>query len=459
MTPAFAAIRSRLRGELVVNLCRTFAARGVAALGTVMLGVVLGRLYGAQGVGLFALAQSLIFGAGIIACYGLNGSLMRYVSQDSDSPNVRCYLRWALMRALALSVLFALAIWLLRAPIAGVFAAPTLGEMLPAIAVATPAFTLSFVLAGFLKGASMPARASLQENGAISLWAAIAILALALLGDSRSLVLASWAFCAAAWLVFAQGALHTLRWLRRHAAVIRGAPDMTTLANKGTFFATAQSFIMLNLSMFLQQVLGMFIAGALLSHVDLGLFKSAERVGMIISFILLVINAVFPPRFSRLYHQGDHPALARLARQSTRVAMGMALPLALLCLLFPAWVLGWFGPEFGAAAPLLRIIAIGHLVNVATGSVAFLLTMTGRERLMRNISLICATLGLIAFLVLIPLFGALGAALSLALVLSLQNVVAALFVWRDMGIVMLPLTLPGCAVTAGAPRRRHHTPP
>ncbi|WP_164999652.1 hypothetical protein [Salinicola tamaricis] len=50
MTPTFAAIRT-LRGELVVNLCRTFAARGVAALGTVMLGVVLGRLYGAQGWG------------------------------------------------------------------------------------------------------------------------------------------------------------------------------------------------------------------------------------------------------------------------------------------------------------------------------------------------------------------------------------------------------------------------
>ncbi|GHB09919.1 lipopolysaccharide biosynthesis protein [Salinicola rhizosphaerae] len=435
-------VAPKIRGELFINLCRTFAARGVAALGTVLLGLVLGRLYGAQGVGIFALAQSVIFGAGIIACYGLNGSLMRYVSQDVASPNIMQYLRWAVLRALLLSVLFGTAIALLRSPIAAAFDAPQLAPMLLGIALATPAFTLSFVAAGFLKGIGMPARASLQENGSISLWAAVAIGVVAWIDPSRSLTLASWAFCFAAWLVCGQGVFHSLRWLWRHPSVSRAeGPDATTLPSRGAFFSTAQSFIMLNLSMFLQQVVGMFIAGALLAHSDLGLFKSAERVGMIISFILLVINAVFPPRFSRLFHEGKHGALSRLGRQSSLVATAMALPPALLCLLFPEWVLGWFGPEFHAAANLLRIIVIGHLVNVATGSVAFLLTMTGREKLMRNISLTCSAIGVLGFLVLIPFWGAIGAAIALTLVISLQNIVAAIVVWKEMGIVMLPIPL------------------
>lgn len=433
---------ARLRGELFINLCRTFAARGIAALGTIFLGIVLGRLYGAQGVGVFALAQSVIFGAGIIACYGLNGSLMRYVSQDNDSPNILCYLRWALRRAGGLSLVFGAVIGGLHQVIAEMFESAELSPLLISIAVATPAFTLSFVLAGFLKGVNMPARASLQENGSISLLAAVCILGAVIAGDARSLPQAGWAFCIAAWLVCAQGALQAGLWLYRHPRVRdSNTVDPSTLPSRSEFFSTAQSFIVLNLSMFLQQVVAMLIAGALLSHGDLGLFKSAERVGMVISFILLVINAVFPPRFARLFHQGRHEELGRLAQQSSLVAAAMATPAAIVCLVFPEWVLGWFGEEFRQAANLLRIIVIGHLFNVMFGSVGFLLTMTGREKVMRNISLVCSALGLLAFLVLIPMLGAVGAALSLAMVLMLQNFVAAIFVWRRMGIVMLPIPL------------------
>ncbi|WP_251976375.1 lipopolysaccharide biosynthesis protein [Salinicola avicenniae] len=429
---------ARFRGELFLSLCRTFVARGIAALGTLMLGIVLGRLYGAAGVGVFALAQSVILGAGIIARFGLNGTLMRYVSQDAASPNIPVYLRWSLYRAGGLSLAVALLIGLCRMPLARFFDSPDLAPVLVGIAVAVPAFTLSFVLAGFLKGIGMPARASLQENGAISLLAAGCILAMVLATGSRSLVLAGWGFCLAAWLVGLQGALQSGWWLRRHPEVMNGKPD-GELPTRGEYFATAHSFIVLNLSQFLQQVLGVLIAGALLTHGDLGLFKSAERVAMVISFILLVINAVFPPRFARLFHQGKHPQLKQLAQRSSLAATVLALPPAAVCFVFPEWVLGWFGDEFRQAADLLRIIAVGQLINVMTGAVGFLLTMTGREKLMRNITLICSTLGTASFFVLIPVFGATGAALSLMLVLVLQNVVAAFFVWKKMGIVMLPM--------------------
>ncbi|KAA0017930.1 oligosaccharide flippase family protein [Salinicola corii] len=428
----------RFRGELFLSLCKTFVARGIAALGTLFLGLVLGRLYGADGVGVFALAQSVILGAGIIARFGLNGTLMRYVSQDNDSPNIPVYLRWSVVRSGGLSITIGVLVWLSRDWVAIFFGSLALADVLASIALAIPAFTLSFVLAGFLKGVGMPARASLQENGSISLLAAACILALFWTTESHSLSQAGWGFCLAAWLVGGQGAIQTWLWLRRHPLVTSVGADESTLPSRETYFSTAHSFIVLNVSQFLQQVLSVMIAGALLSHADLGLFKSAERVALMISFILLVINAVFPPRFARLFHQGKHTQLKRLAQQSSMVATVLALPPAAICFLFPEWVLGWFGDEFRQAANLLRIIAIGQLINVTTGAVGFLLTMTGREKVMRNISLACSTLGTVSFFVLIPVFGATGAALSLMLVLVLQNVVAALVVWRKMDIVMLP---------------------
>ncbi len=65
---------TRLKGELVLPLARTFIARVIVALGGLLLLVVLGRLYGPSGVGVFALAQSVYLGAGILARYGMNNS-------------------------------------------------------------------------------------------------------------------------------------------------------------------------------------------------------------------------------------------------------------------------------------------------------------------------------------------------------------------------------------------------
>jgi len=54
--------------------------------------------------------------------------------------------------------------------------------------------------------------------------------------------------------------------------------------------------------------------------------------------------------------------------------------------------------------------------------------MTGHELLMRNIALTCNALGLVSLFILIPIFEALGAAVGLALMLIVQNLVAMYFV-------------------------------
>jgi len=58
-----------------------------------------------------------------------------------------------------------------------------------------------------------------------------------------------------------------------------------------------------------------------------------------------------------------------------------ALIPVLICTLFPVFVLNFFGEEFVAAAPLLVVLSLGQLINVATGSVGFLLLMSGHEKI------------------------------------------------------------------------------
>lgn len=436
---------ARLKGEMALALFRTFVARGIAALGSLLLVVVLGRLYGPEGVGAFALAQSVILGAALLARYGMDNALMRFVGQNARSRHTLTYLSWGLRKAGGLSIVAAVVIFLGRHTFEWLFGSQALSEVLIGIAIATPAFTLAFLLAGFMKGIGRPATACLLENGSISLAAAGVLLALHWAIPAVGVIAIGWAFAVAAWLVVLQGAWQLLAWQRGREQPWEDAECVS----RQVFNRSSRAFFVLNLAEFLQTVVSIWIAGFLLTSSELGLFKSAQQMALLIMFILMVINAIFPPRFARLYHEGNHQGLARLARQGALLGTLLASPLLLVCLVVPQWVLGWMGDEFVQAAPLLRIIAVAQLVNVATGSVGFLLNMTGHEALMRNIALSANAIGIGLFMILIPLFDELGAALALASVLVLQNVIALLFVWRRLGIWMMPL--PNLFRLAGIP--------
>lgn len=420
-------------------LTRTFIARGIAAVGSVALALVIGRMYGPEGMGVYALAQSVLLGIGTLARQGMDNGLVRYVGQQHVSRNVPVYLRWALKRGLLLSVMAALAISFLRDPLEVLFKAEGLAKVLTGIAVAAPAYTCGFLYSGFFKAVRKPATAALLENGSIALLAGSFIVAWSMLGGKAELALIGYSYAIAAWLIAAQAGYQAYRWLKQQSfSPVTGgaAPDVPV--SQSSFMATSRAFLVTNMARLMQTVLGVMAAGLVLSSVELGMFKAAQQISVLISFVLVVINAVFPPRFASLYYQGNLSGLGRLARQGALLGTVTATPFLLICLFWPVWVLGWFGEGFEQGAMLLRIIAVAQLINVATGSVGFLLNMTGHERLMRNIALVCNALGLLAFFLLPAWLGALGAACALAFILVTQNLTAMFFVWRRLGIWTLP---------------------
>lgn len=438
----YVGLSGRLSGEMGRALIRTFIARGIAALGALVLTVVIGRLYGPEGVGVYALAYGLLLGLGTLSRCGMDNALMRYVGQEYDSPYVLLYLRWVGVRSLAISLIAAVILLAVRNWLQVFFDADDLSEILVGIAFATPAYTFGFLLSGFFKGIRRPATGCLLENGSIALVAGALILAWEWSEYAGGLEVIGYSYAVASWLVFIQGSYQLWRWCKcqpwwqfqsKPIGNSRDAP-----VSLSQFMTTSRAFFITNLANFSQSVLGVMIAGLLLTSGELGLFKSSQQTAMLIGFILIVINAIFPPRFALLYHQGKTQALGRLARQGAMIGAVVAAPLLIVCLLFPAWVLSWFGPGFQEGAPLLRIIAIAQLVNVSTGSVGFLLNMTGNEKLMRNIAIICNALGLLGFFIFIPFFGALGAAIALAFFLVVQNLTAMVYVWKRLGIWTLP---------------------
>lgn len=427
-------LRSRLGNDLIVS----FIFRVLAALGAVVLGVVLGRVYGAEGVGLFAIFQSIVSGGGILARYGLNNALIKYVSPDIHSKNTILFLSRALLVSFTLSIVISAIVLLSRHYISVVFNISTEEDLVLMAALAIPAVTCAFVLSGFMKAIRKPASANMLENGAVSLIAAILILFSSQYGvlDARS---AYVSFTVAAWLVMAAGGGQVLLWIFRFRKELTCSHKRISFSEFG---AIANTFFIMSLSRFMQQVVSVWVVGYCLSNNELGLFKTAERVTLVINITLMVINTVFPPRFATLYFNNEIKSLEKLAQSGAKIGFYIASPLLVVCLIYPEQILSIFGEEFREAANILRIIAIGQTIVVVTGSVEFLLSMTGNEKIMRNISIVCSCGGVFMMWILASLLGPLGAGVGLALLLSAQNIIAVIMVWKKLDIWALPFWTP-----------------
>ena len=101
--------------------------------------------------------------------------------------------------------------------------------------------------------------------------------------------------------------------------------------------------------------------------------------------------------------------------------------------------MGLFGQEYTQAAHLLQLLIIGQFVNVITGSVGFLLNMTGHEKDMRNVVFFSGPLALGLGLFLTPIYGTTGAAVATAFALASQNLLAVFMVKKRLGFNTLNL--------------------
>ena len=178
---------------------------------------------------------------------------------------------------------------------------------------------------------------------------------------------------------------------------------------------------------------GQFMAGAYVSSEALAQLAVAQRTAMLSSFILIAVNLVVAPRFAKLYRDNDMAQLERLAIKSVKLISLFALPVIGVMLVFPSFLMSLFGSEFKEGAVLLQILAVGQFINAMTGSVGFLLMMSGHERDMRNVTLISGSLALLLTWFLTAQFNIIGAAIGTAIAVATQNLLAVYFVKKRLG--------------------------
>lgn len=160
----------------------------------------------------------------------------------------------------------------------------------------------------------------------------------------------------------------------------------------------------------------------LLTIAETGVYRTAFQFCMLFQLVNASFAVMAGPHLSRASAAGEYSKIRRLTWSVGLIGVGICMPLAIIGLWAPEWLLGLFGEEFKQGALALQILLVSQLVNVAVGPVGMAQTMMKRELAVLKIEAVATTVGVIAAFVLLELYGLTGAALGALIASLIRNV-------------------------------------
>ncbi|WLE98603.1 MAG: flippase [Candidatus Electrothrix communis] len=419
-------IQELLRGAAVASVLKILAA-GL----TFSMHVVLARLLGTKEFGIFFIAFTIVLITAAISRIGMESALTKLIASNVaiEQPGkvlgiYRKGMLYTLLAGVILSIfLYLLSPWLGRV----VFVKPELTQPLAIMALAVVPLALltlhAHALQGLLKTAASISLLSVYIPLLTCLFAISFVPTYGLNG-------AAWGYLFATIVTLLIG-----RWFWEKATCSLNQ-FLPYIKNKEIFVTSIPMFGIVIMNMIINWFPMLFI-GIWEPSKNAGIYSAANRAAMLISFVLTAVGSIAVPKFAALYQQGDMEVLASLVRKSTQLMILFAFPILLLFMIFPEFILSFFGEEFKVGKNILLLLAIGQFINVSTGASAQLLNMTGNERVLRNHLVICTILAFVLGAFFISNYGIIGAAISSSLIMVFQNVILVFYVKKILNITIV----------------------
>jgi O-antigen/teichoic acid export membrane protein len=413
--------------ELLSQSVVALFVRALGALSTFILSIFVARLLGPAESGYFFYTLSIITFFVTFCCFGLENTVLRFTGA-AFSQLFYAEIKQVLFKAMLLNGLVALifitilsvsAEWLSE----DIFLKPGLAEVLQNMSLGVLAFCLCQLIAMSLQGMRRIVASVLILNIGASFFT-VAFISFFSPGSASDV---AFLYSVSAWLTFFMGCGY---WFYSIRNIKKSEGDSILF---GSIISSCLPLWIVALMTQIVQFSGQFISGVYIEPSEIAHLSVAQRTAFLTSFILVAVNLVVAPRFASLYRENDMSSLRSLSLQSVIIMGIIASPILCFILAFPEFILTLFGEGFSDGAAYLQILALGQFVNVITGSVGYLLSMTGHERDLRNSMLFCGPLAIVLALILVPIYGALGSAVATALALSVQNLVAVWLVNKRLG--------------------------
>ena len=406
-------IRSVAKGGSIV-----FAGRLFTQGCRLVLAVFLARVLAAEQYGMYSLGLTVAELVAGLAALGLGTALVRFIPvfrSREDRAALWGTLQLGVGLPFLLSLLLAIALYALANPIAiRLLHEPRMASLLRLISFLVPFLALNDMVAAATRGFRNMHYTTIAQFivGPLAKLGLVAGIAIFGLNAARALTAAGLAEIVVAGLllyflskqiplgfIFQPGRRDTKELMRFSLPVY-----LSSLLNN--FGAQLQTLIL-----------------AAFSNVyNVGIFVLARNVTLIGELFQRSISMPSQPIFSELFAREKKQELARLCQATTRWTFALNLPLSLVALLLPGPILALFGGSFGVGVLVVVILSWRSIAHTATSMCAHVIDMTGHTvlKLVNSVVRIGVSVGLC--LLLIPRWGAVGAALAVLIADATEGV-------------------------------------
>ena len=392
------------------NALSVFAIRVLSAALLFLSQIILARWIGASGYGLYVALWSAVLVLGGLSHLGLSTAMMRLVPQyraANDYDHLRGLLIGGRVIAVGGGLLAALtggfALWLTSHS-----GAPDFGLAMVLALACLPAYALTEAQDGLGRG----------QGWTLESIAPPYILrpALILLGAASAYAL-SFPATAVTAMTCALGATWTtaiVQSLLIHRRVVATVPSGVAAFEFPLWLKVSLPLLAVSGSELVLQNADVLLLNALRPPEEVGIYYAAAKTTCLALFVHYAVGSAYSGRFATAGALGDKEELARLTREAVSWTFWPSVAVTAAVLIAGPWLLGLFGKDFEGAYPAMFILSVGLLARAATGPSEFVLNMLGRQNDCARSFATAAAVSILLNLLLIPFFGAFGAATATA---------------------------------------------
>lgn len=421
--------------EIVRGGVSAFTTRLIGMGFSYLFAVLVARMYGAAGTGMYNLSQSLMNFLASITKLGSDTLMTRYGAQYNAQKKfgwIKDLYNKSLLVSVPLAIIFSIAVYFLAPWIAQEVFKKDDPEVARAFRIATVALlpvTIFNISNGGLRGLKQIQIYSLLQNVSNFLFGCIIITVLFFVSDDLLVPVITYV------------SFITITGLLAGYFFLKYSNYGSTKVEEGLDFNEkfwiGFSLFVASLASLVRGYADTFILGRYATIADVGVYRTAFKVATIARIALTAFLVPAAPKFAELFSQGKMKELGQSAQFATKIIFWCSAPILAGVIILSPFIMGIFGKEFLAGTEALIILSIGQFINAATGPVSNILMMTGRQKLNRNLMVGTTILAIILDLILIPRFGIVGAACVNTFGVILMNMIPFFLIKKYYGFYTL----------------------
>ena len=424
------ALKDKDFSELLKGSGISFFLRfGGLAIGYILT-LIIAHLFGADGLGEYILAITILRLFTLLAKVGLDVTSIRFIASFASQNKWRSIFSFRKQVLLILSVssiISSLLMYFLAIPIADLIHTNYRYIQLNAFFVLPMAFFM--VNYESLRGLKRIAEFSFFYRVSQGLFSIISIIILYQFCNSSEIPV--YAYLISVLIVSILSFFSFTYWLRKISdgedKAISEVKSYSNLLKVSIPLMFAQSV------QFVMSWTDKLMLGSMSTLEEVGIYHTAFKLSMFAAVALMSINSIASPKFAEMFANNDMIGLKKVVRQSTKMIFWTSVPLVVVFFMFPEFLLGLFGKEFEVGVTAFFFLSCGKLFSSFSGSVGNILQMTGNQNILAKILLFAAILNIALNLYLIPKHGINGAALASMISIIVWNSAMILAVKKKLG--------------------------